>query len=68
MSPQRGSSLPPGHLVKLEADLFMGGEEPQDSSRGALIGQPWGRGPLLTRAQGRNGLEASETKADTRKG
>lgn len=54
--------------MKLEADLFMGGGEPQDSSRGGLIGQPWGRGPLLTRAQGRNGLEASETKAATRKG
>lgn len=54
--------------MKLEADLFMVGGEPQDSSRGGLIGQPWGRGPLLTTAQGRNGLEASETKAATRKG
>lgn len=68
VTPQRGCSLPPGHLVKLEVDLFMREEEPQDSSWGDLMGQPWGGagGALLTRAQGRDGLEASETKAATR--
>lgn len=68
VSPQRGSSLPPGHLVKLEADLFMRGEEPQDSSWGDLMGQPWRWEALLTGAQGRDSLEASETKPATRKG
>lgn len=60
VSPRRGSSPLPGHLVELEAEMLVRVKS-RDSSWGELQGH-------LTRAQGTSRLEASEIKAAAGKG